>query len=382
MTLYDAKCPNCQQIVTINHAQLASKNGYVRCTHCQTFFLASPSLPAADVSTPAQSQHNAPTESLSLDDNLDDIRFDDELGLDEAGNPIITQPNAISRYAISQPYLLSANSKPNPVSDEVEILENFDHLSQSQEAKPKRWSVQQKIEATEDTAWLESLMATASGEEQADLNTASDSKRYGKLPMNADILDQIAIDSTNDNDADLLSYQQKIDQRLAQQVSSQTAVSATFSGMGFVWGIGSLLLLLALVAQWLIFNIDTLVTSKPTAAKLTSACQRLAITCNLPMADTDLIDVETLKLATAPNQSEQTDIIFTLTNTTDHPIVYPNLKISLRTGNTIQAQTLIPPMAYLEAGNNYLMPHQIKPIKLRINYPKSNTLQANIESFY
>ena len=89
-----------------------------------------------------------------------------------------------------------------------------------------------------------------------------------------------------------------------------------------------------------------------------------------------------LALAHSSKQAGQTDVVFTLTNTTDNHIIYPSVKVSLRNGNTILAQTLLTPSHYLEAGNNYLMPHQIKPIKLRIDFPKTKVQAANIELVY
>ena len=224
---------------------------------------------------------------------------------------------------------------------------------------------------------------------QADDNEAMDDasathtkpKRGMNTVFNTDIFDQIAIDTGSEQQADLLAYQKKIDERLSQQVSSQQSLNAKFFNMDIVWGLGSLLLIFVLAAQYIIFNINTLITSKTNAAVLSTICHKIPA-CQLPLADTELIDVQMLKLDHSSKQARQTDVVFTLTNTTDNNIIYPSVKVSLRSGNTILAQTLLTPTDYLEAGNNYLMPHQIKPIKLRIDFPKTKVQAANIELVY
>lgn len=395
MNVYHISCPNCQQALNINEQQLSIKNGFVRCSHCQTIFSAAEQLQVNHLSTATHKAQD--TLSQSKISATDGMLFDDELGLDEAGNPIITKAAApTSPYAISKPYITSANKKSSAVSDNFDILDKFDILEKFEQLSKPNVTQSNKLSAEtialahdkntpmDENVWLESLMAQANANEEAQANGTNNPKLkdYSHSAVNADMLDQIAINTTDDEPSDLTAYQKKIDQRLSQQVSSQRAISSTSSPMNLVWGLASLLLLLSLIAQYIVFNINTLVTSKQTAARLTSLCQSLSSTCRLPIADTGLIAVDTLKLASATKQARQTDVIFTLTNTTSNHIVYPNLKVSLRTGNTIKTQTVLTPVNYVQAGNNYLMPNQIKVIKLRIDYPKAQVQQVNIVPFY
>ena len=392
MNLYNAKCPNCQHAFKINDEQLAVKNGYVRCSYCKTIFSAADQLEQQKITNnnpPASPNHQ--TSSALIDDKSEEILFDDESGIDEAGNLIVDEPvKPISPYPLSQSHTKSAYAKSNSTIDDLEIIDNFDQLPIAKNSNPKVLigdeDAVEAIDLAQDNetlgdeqAWLLSLMAQADDNEAAD-DTAG-AKRGMDGVFNTDIFDQIPIDTRSEQQADLLAYQQKIDERLSQQVSSQQLANAKIFNMSIIWGLGSLLLVFLLAAQYIIFNIDTLITSKTNAAVLSNICHKIPA-CQLPIADTGLIDVQMLALAHSSKQAGQTDVVFTLTNTTDNNIVYPSVKVSLRSGNTILAQTLLTPSHYLEAGNNYLMPHQIKPVKLRIDFPKTKVQAANIELIY
>ncbi|QCR86944.1 DUF3426 domain-containing protein [Moraxella osloensis] len=392
MNLYNAKCPNCQHAFKINDEQLAIKNGYVRCSYCKTIFSAADQLEQQKITNnnpPASPNHQ--TSSALIDDKSEEILFDDESGIDEAGNLIVDEPvKPISPYPLSQSHTKSAYAKSNSTIDDLEIIDNFDQLPIAKNSNPKVLigdeDAVEAIDLAQDNetlgdeqAWLLSLMAQADDNEAAD-DTAG-AKRGMDGVFNTDIFDQIPIDTRSEQQADLLAYQQKIDERLSQQVSSQQSLNAKIFNMSIIWGLGSLLLVFLLAVQYIIFNIDTLITSKTNAAVLSNICHKIPA-CQLPIADTGLIDVQMLALAHSSKQAGQTDMIFTLTNTTDNNIIYPSVKVSLRSGNTILAQTLLTPSHYLEAGNNYLMPHQIKPVKLRIDFPKTKVQAANIELIY
>ena len=397
MNLYNAKCPNCQHAFKINDEQLAVRHGYVRCSHCKTIFSAAEQLEQQKFANnnPLSSPNNQ-TSSALIDNKSEDILFDDESGLDEAGNPIVNEPvKPTSPYALSKSSTTSAKAKSTSQLDDFEIIDNFEQLPKARDSKPKKPILDDKdaaeaIELAQDkdasgdeNAWLQSLMAQADDNEAMDDASATHTKPKRGMDgvFNTDIFDQIAIDMGSEQQADLLAYQKKIDERLSQQVSSQQSLNAKFFNMDIVWGLGSLLLIFVLAAQYIIFNINTLITSKTNAAVLSNICHKIPA-CQLPIADTGLIDVQMLALAHSSKQAGKTDLVFTLTNTTDNNIVYPSVKVSLRSGNTILAQTLLTTTDYLEAGNNYLMPHQIKPIKLRIDFPKTKVQAANIELVY
>ena len=305
MNLYNAKCPNCQHAFKINDEQLAVRHGYVRCSHCKTIFSATEQLEQKKIANnnPLVSPNNQ-TPSALLDDKSEGILFDDESGLDEAGNPIVNEPvKPTSPYALSKSSTTSAKAKSTSKLDDFEIIDNFEQLPKAKDSKPKKPIIDDKdaaeaIELAKDkdtsgdeNAWLQSLMAQADDNEAMDDASAphTKTKRGMNTVFNTDIFDQIPIDTGSEQQADLLAYQQKIDERLSQQVSSQQSLNAKFFNMGIVWGLGSLLLIFVLAAQYIIFNINTLITSKTNAALLSTICHKIPA-CQLPLANTELIN--------------------------------------------------------------------------------------------
>ena len=113
MNLYNAKCPNCQHAFKINDEQLAVRHGYVRCSHCKTIFSAAEQLEQKKfANNNPLSSPNHQTPSALIDDKSEGILFDDESGLDEAGNPIVDEPvKPTSPYALSKSSTTSAKSK-------------------------------------------------------------------------------------------------------------------------------------------------------------------------------------------------------------------------------------------------------------------------------
>ena len=297
MNLYNAKCPNCQHAFKINDEQLAIRHGYVRCSHCKTIFSAAEQLEQKKfANNNPLSSPNHQTPSALIDDKSEGILFDDESGLDEAGNPIVNEPvKPTSPYALSKSSTTSAKAKSTSQLDDFEIIDNFEQLPKAKDSKPKKPIIDDKdaaeaIELAQDkdtsgdeNAWLQSLMAQADDNEAMD-DTAganANAKRGMDGLFNTDIFDQIAVDTGSEQQADLLAYQKKIDERLSQQVSSQQSLNAKFFNMGIVWGLGSLLLIFLLAAQYIIFNINTLITSTTNAALLSTICHKIPA-CQLP----------------------------------------------------------------------------------------------------
>ena len=335
MNLYNAKCPNCQHAFKINDEQLAVRHGYVRCSHCKTIFSAAEQLEQKKfANNNPLSSPNHQTPSALIDDKSNDILFDDESALDEAGNLIVNEPvKPTSPYALSKSSTTSAKAKSTSQLDDFEIIDNFEQLPKAKDSKPKKPIIddkdaaeaielaQDKDASSDENAWLLSLMA------QADDNEADDTagaKRGMDGVFNTDIFDQIPIDTRSEQQSDLLAYQQKIDERLSQQVSSQQLANAKIFNMRIVWGLGSLLLVFLLAAQYIIFNIDTLITSKANAAVLSNICHKIPA-CQLPIADTGLIDVQMLALAHSSKQAGKTDLV--QGNRTTKPLKSPDSQL-------------------------------------------------------
>ncbi|WP_019518532.1 DUF3426 domain-containing protein [Faucicola boevrei] len=355
MSIHQTQCPNCQHRFEISDEQLSLKSGYARCGKCKAIFSAIDNL------TSLVSQKSAPSANMVERQSIKrvkkapadgDLTFDDNAGLG------------------SELDFDDATNHSN-LSNDFEIIDNFDSLPTSKigNTTPK----------TEDEDWLADLLEEEKRKEEA-MQYMPDNDKLTKVGRNntvVDMLDELGVDVAHEQSLESDEYRQRLDERFNAQVASQKNVKMPI-GMMLVWGVGSLLLVGLLAVQHVAFNLDNLLKNPDTAKNLQQACA--IFKCNLPTANVSLLATETLKLEKAKD-AKQTDLTFTLKNSTSQKMIYPNLKISLRDGNDIKAQTIVTPEQYL-SDNGYLMPEQIKAVKLRIDYPKSDIQQANIEPFY
>lgn len=348
MSLHQTQCPNCHHDFTITDEQLSEKLGFVRCAHCKTVFSALEEQADAEDNTTTTLIADCPTN------------------------------DAISNTKNK----LTSSRKAG--KNDFSIMDDFDSVTTTASTPVFSHHAASKEDPNEDTAWLEQLLQDADVSEQTDATTPTAAASKNPTSQNdfSNVLNQLEVEVDYEHQADQTVYRKKMAQRFDQQASSQHKGATHSVGMSLIWFFGSVLLLLTLGIQYAIFNINSLVSSPSTARQLNQLVQRLSLPYHLPMADPKLIDVQILKLAGSPKANQQSDLTFTLTNTTDNHLVYPSLKISLRSDHTVHAQTILTPNDYVETGNHYLMPHQIKPIKLRVDFPNSQSQQANIEPFY
>lgn len=401
MTTFQTKCPHCQHLFAITQDQLALKNGLARCGSCKQIFSAKDNLqtlPIAETNSDDLAAHvtNAPVID-SRDEVLitpatqkqskatraidDEILFDDQVGLDDDAD---TAP---------------LNHTPNNAEVAFDILDDFDGFAAPTGApataptqtqikntlaapKPAGYTaIEDTLTATasDDESWLEELLEKDAIAEKNQSYLAS--KKIDTQSNATDVsslLSEFGVDIVEEKALEQPAYQQRLEQRFNHQPTAQQAAQRQPMTRTILWGIGSLLLLLGLGIQYAAFNQDTLIKKPSTAQALRSICDGLHLPCNLPYADPAAIDIKTLSFEGKDNS----DIIISLTNRSSQSQIYPNLKITLQSNNTGIAQLIATPAQYLDDASHRLMPQQIKPIKLRINFPRDKADQVVIDPFY
>lgn len=349
MTTRQTQCPSCQHLFDITDEQLKLKQGYARCGNCKSIFSAIDHLVSTINRTPIQPTPATAKPTKRVKQVADgDFTFDDNAGLG-----------------------LDNDTPNNKADDGFDIIENFDTLVANKVGQPAN--------KTQDESWLADLLEEENRKEEQERYTP-DVDKFGKIGRENDVssmLDNLGVDVAYEAPIEQEDYQQKVEERFSQQIASQKNIKAPV-GMALVWLVGSLLLIGTLVAQYTVFNLDELLKKPESASHIQTVCGILK--CELPVANASVVQTETLSLKA--KDSKQSDMTFTLTNSTTQKVIYPNLKISLRDSNDIKAQLVLTPNQYLDDTSSYLMPNQIKAFKLRIDYPKANYTQANIETFY
>lgn len=259
------------------------------------------------------------------------------------------------------------------------------------------------ISDSQEEAWLAKLLEPDEANESevspaVKANHAPVHHAQAMLPNHA-LEDFVAPKANDDNVSDLLAalgvgtkedipsrepdYLHKVNQRLNTTPTAKPDIDTHATRLKTVfWAAGCGLLALALMLQYVIFNLDTLVKNPATARSLAGVCALLPVDCNLPLANTQAIDSRVLSVIATPRDRAKSDLVFTLKNTSAESVLYPNLKITLRRGNEPKAQLLLTPAQYVSSNSTQLNAQQLTPIKLRIDYPKRQFEQVNIEMFY
>lgn len=316
-------CPYCHQHFTIKKSLIARKKGYVRCAHCKHHFL----------------PNQTTKETLIFDDN---IGLDDDTTASASPDTPATTSNTTNDFEILDNLAVSVHDTSPVFAKEI-------------------YQAQQ----LQDESWLDDLLA----DDQPNSTTPTTPSAVAKTPLVSPTPPLSTLASS-----DLPTYMQKVEQRLG----TSSARSST-GAMTLAWVLGSVVLALLLLGQYAVFNVNTLMQTPSTATLLTQVCNTVPINCNLAYANTTWADAQVLDIT---GNAKHTDVIFRLTNTGNAPLLYPNLVITLRQGNTVKAQAAVPASLYTEPNSQYLLPNQIQPIKLRLDFAKSQVRQANIEPFY
>ncbi|ELA08327.1 Zinc finger/thioredoxin putative [Moraxella macacae 0408225] len=366
MSTQQTQCPNCQHTFGITDEQLNLKSGYARCGNCKVIFSAIDNLTSLAkqaqtkqaITPDTKTTQNPPNQTKPVKRTKKapadgDLTFDDNTGLGQEADP-------------------DTNNNQN-LLDDLDIIDNFDNLPINKIA------VATTIKTEDDEDWLAHLLEEEKRREEAIQYMPDNDKltKVGHENTVVEMLNELGVDVAYEQSLESNEYHQRLDERFSAQVASQKNIKKPI-GMTLVWAVGSLLLIGLLVVQYTVFNLDNLLKNPDNAKNLQQVCTILK--CTLPTANVSLLAANTLKLEKTKN-NKQTDLIFTLKNGTNQKMIYPNLKISLRNGNDIKAQTIVTPKQYLD-DDGYLMPKQIRTVKLRIDYPKFGVQQANIEPFY
>jgi len=389
------QCPHCHACAKIQQTQLNRANATVSCQHCQQSFLVNehlivtPDVPnttstaktdtngrsdprthsAAPTKSHNNNQHELSDAKSSLNkrhkknpssDTLihDDLIYDD-MDTDELEDSILeydsldsmdawlTQANYASTTAhepSSQSY--KANNKRNS-SASTAITEPV--VLSSTAAN----NIHASIDNTADNSWLEQLL-----KEQ--------NKKADTPPTDDTDLSQLLLD---------MGLPLKDDDSFEERVRKSQARFAPASGKhsiaSLLWTLGCLLLALLLFAQYIIFNLETLVKNPVHAQRLQAICSIAA--CSLPSADLTAFAMTDSNHDSSRinNTATFSDVSATLANQSDKAQLYPNVKVSIYGANNLIGTFIATPTDYLLSKQHHLAANSEQ--KLLFTIPVANT---------
>lgn len=227
-----------------------------------------------------------------------------------------------------------------------------------------------------DNNWLEELLSKHSSSSIGNLNR---DKKPGHTQAQA--FDNSASESTIESTAlstkpQLLSsnkadrtlsddylYQRSRQRNLAQneELRLNQYDDGPQSVAMLLWSAGCLVLILSLFAQYIIFNLNTLIKNPDHAARLEAVCVIAA--CRLPSADLDAFAISDLTFRASKIKAANafSDVQATLSNQSAQTQLVPSLKVSIYGSEALVGEFIAMP-------NDYLMAHQSQ---LSANYSQS-----------
>ncbi|WP_201554023.1 zinc-ribbon and DUF3426 domain-containing protein [Psychrobacter sp. 72-O-c] len=381
------QCPHCHNFFNVPRAHLNRANAKGRCGHCQQVFLINDYLvvsanhqqtdknkkisvtkqnpknnerqPASTISNPdtqsdkVSTTNNSHNSHNSHDSNIhiskpakkaetdldDDILIHDDMDIDETAGDTSADDSSdgmdvwlAQTGTVTDPLPASnKQQKTSPTMSDKGIDLTANPAAQINAetnhgitAKPALSSVEANdihasINDTSDNAWLEQLLKEQNDHEdgpQADTDLAQLLIKMG-VPI---------------NDEDKVN-QERTSKIQARMQSTQTQIQISITAL--LWTMGCVVLVLLLFAQYVIFNLNTLIKNPAYAERLQTVCSIAA--CSLPSADLTTLRITDLnhRASQVSTTSAFSDVRATLSNQSSQAQLLPNLKVSVHSSNAL-----------------------------------------------
>lgn len=365
---YKTQCPHCQTTYPIPESKATDPNARAKCLNCQNKFVVSANLikQPAEANTQNTSPQNTNTQSASQQ-TQDKQGGDDKISLPKI--PIKhkkTKKNTPIDDGLIHDDMPSDDSVD--LSDIDSDLDNF--INQPLDTQTTQHSTQSNVQNNNDEAWLDDLLKDNNTNiETAGANTSDDDvlSELGDEDLTA-----LIPTAPKENPDEIL---QKINQRISHSPTQEQLVTRRSSARNIAWGVGCVLMLILLGAQYVFFNGDAIAKTN-NAPMVNSLCQNC-----LPSADPSAF-ATTYRLQ---NLGTQTRMIGTLSNQSTTDQLYPNLKITLIGDTGVVGDMALAPKDYLAFPQRLIQPYQEgqdNRFMLTFNYPSDNIKAISIEPFY
>ncbi len=357
---YRTQCPHCQTIYPVPESKATDPNARAKCANCQNKFVVSANL----IKQPAQaSQQNVnqqtPTEQGG----------DDKISLPKIP---IKHKKAKKNTPIDDGLIhddMSGNDNVD-LSDIDSELDNFIKQSINTQPTTQNNAPSANAQHNNDEAWLNDLLKDNNTNIETAGAAASDNDVLSEL-SDEDLTTLIPTAPKESPDEIL----QKINQRISHNPTQEQLVTRRSSARNIAWGVGCVLMLILLGAQYVFFNGDAIAKTN-NAPMVNSLCQNC-----LPSADPSAF-ATTYRLQ---NLGTQTRMIGTLSNQSTTDQLYPNLKITLIGDTGVVGDMALAPKDYLAFPQRLIQPYQDgqdNRFMLTFNYPSDNIKAISIEPFY
>ena len=376
------QCPHCQACFKVQQNQLNKANATINCTQCQKSFSVNQHLIVTpDTSNSSSSQHTATahhetqsklsnrpessTNSRNQASNIsntaksslhkkrsadilihDDLIYDD-MDIDEPEDSIVEYDSLDSMDAwLTQ---VSDTNAATATDNATNTLSKTNNKSQEQfVASPTEHTTTEHSSMTQEV-----LSSTAANDIHASINDTADDSWLETLLEEQNKREAKSVDSTDlsqlliDMGVPLREEENSVTERANKAQAQFAPTATTHSIASILWILGCLVLALLLAAQYVMFNLETLVKNPANAQRLQTVCSIAA--CSLPSADLTALTIT--NPSDRPSQIKTTgtfsDISAILNNQSTKAQLYPNIKVSVYGTDNLIGEFIAAPNDYL-----------------------------------
>lgn len=212
-----------------------------------------------------------------------------------------------------------------------------------------------------DNAWLEELLSRHHEQNHPFSQVETDDKAFEQEPKEPSTPALLTKPPLSSSKADRILSEENLSQfsssrRMAN--NQQRRLSHYEDGPQSValllWIAGCLVLILSLFAQYIVFNLNTLIKNPDYAARLETVC--LIAACSLPSADLEAFVISDLQFRASKVKAADTfsDIQATLSNQSTQTQLLPSLKVSIYDSEALIGEFIAMPEDYLIARQSQL----------------------------
>lgn len=369
------QCPHCQACFKVQQNQLNKANATINCTQCQKSFSVNQHLIVTpDTSNSSSTQHTATThqnaqsklsnqpqsytnisntaksslnKKRSSDMLIHDDLIYDDMDIDEPEDSIVEYDSLDSMDAwLTQ---VSDTNSATTTDNSTNTFSKTNNKSQEQFVAPPT----DRIAKEHSSMTQEVLSSTAANDIHASINDKADNSWLEALLEEQNKREAKSVDSTDlsqlliDMGVPLRDEENSVTERANKAQAQFAPTATTHSIASILWILGCLVLALLLAAQYVMFNLETLVKNPANAQRLQTVCSIAA--CSLPSAD-----LTALTITNPSHRSSQikttgafSDISATLNNQSTKAQLYPNIKVSVYGTDNLIGEFIAGPNDYL-----------------------------------
>lgn len=415
------QCPHCQACFKVQQTQLNKVNATVSCDQCQKSFLvnkhlivtpdSSDSIATSDNSnsdalkatkapisqTDATSHGNLSTKPSPHKQHVTELSSDtlihDDMDIDEpeedhaeydsldsmdawltqAGDSthdtaVPTATNHSSNASLNQTKTPTHPSLAKPASTTTSM-----HASPAQVAisSVATNDIHANVDTTADNAWLEALLKEENKDDDSwQENTQRDDTDLSQILANMGV-------PFKDEDK---THEERVKKVQAQAKFAPSP--ARHSVASLLWTLGCAVLALLLLAQYVIFNLETLVKNPAHAERLQAICSVAA--CSLPSADLTALTITNInhKSSQIKTTGTHSDVSATLNNQSEKAQLYPNVKVSVYGKNDLIGEFIATPADYLLSKQSQLTANSRQQLLFTIPVGNAQIREVTINPLY